>query len=76
MYTFLTNWSHKNAYLCALFTLLLDHFYTPYCKFHRSYKEKCPLWAKTQVQYVNPGTFLLLCFYYVASWMYCGGSEF
>ncbi len=50
----------------------------------RSFKEKCPLsGAKTRVQYVNPGTFLLhwyryvlLCFYYVASGTYCGGSEF
>ncbi len=39
--------------------------------------------AKTQVQYVNPGTYLLfwcrhvlLCFYYVASGTYCGSSEF
>ncbi len=39
------------------------------------FQEKCPLsGAKTQVKYVNPGTFLLcryryilLCFYYVAA---------
>ncbi len=47
--------------------------YVPYRMFRR--KEKCPLsGAKTQIQYVNPGTFLLpryryilLCFYYVAT---------
>ncbi len=66
------------TYLCALF--VQHRFYVPYCSFHHSFKEKCPLsGAKTQVQYVNPGTFLLrwyryvlLCFYYVASGTYCG----
>ncbi len=54
------------------------------CTFHRSFREKCPLCgAKTQVKYMNPGTFLLriyryilLCLYYVATETYCGGSEF
>ncbi len=58
---FLTR-SHKNSYLCALFskTFLARCFYVPYCTFRRSFKEKRPLsGAKTQVQYVNPGTFLL-----------------
>ncbi len=52
---------------------LCDTVYVPYCTFHRSFKEKCPLsGAKTQIKYLNPGTFLLcryryilLCFYYV-----------
>ncbi len=58
-------------------------FYVPYCTFRRSFKEKCPLsGAKTQVKYMNPGTFvlsryryILLCFYYVATETYCSGSE-
>ncbi len=62
----------------------MRRFYVPYCTFRRSFKEKCRLsGAKTRVQDVNPGTFLLwwyryvlLCFYYVASGTYCGGSEF
>ncbi len=60
----------------------IANFYVPYSTFHRSFKEKCPLsGAKTQVQYVNPGTFLLcsyrhVYFYYIASGMYVGGSEF
>ncbi len=74
--------SHKNIYLCALF--VRHRFYVPYCTFRHSIKDKCPLsGAKTQVQGVHPGTFLLcwyrhvfLCFYYVASGTYCGGSEF
>ncbi len=73
-----TTWSHKNTYLCAtLFNVL-------YCTFCRTFKDKCLLsGAKTQVKYVNPGTFLLcryryilLCFYYVATETYCSGSEF
>ncbi len=77
-----STWSHKNTYLCAL--SLWTPFYVSYCTFHRSFKEKCP-WsgAKAQVKYVNPGTFLLrryryilMCFYYVATETYCGGSEF
>ncbi len=63
---------------------LASRFYKSYSTFRRSFKEKCPLnGAKTRVQHVNPGTFLLhwyryvlLCFYYVASGTYCGGSEF
>ncbi len=59
-------------------------FYVPYCTFRHSFKEKCQLsGAITQVKYVNPDTFLLhryryifLCFYYVATGAYCGGSEF
>ncbi len=62
---FLPSWSHKNTYLCA------TQFYVPYCTFCHSFKEKCPLrGAKTQVKYVNPGTF-----YYVATGMYCGVSN-
>ncbi len=72
----------KNTYLCAL--SVRHRFYVPYCTFRCSFKEKCPLnGAKTQVKYVNPGTFLLhryrytlLCFYYVATGTYSGGSEF
>ncbi len=56
----------------------------PYCTFRRTFKEKCPMsGTKTQVQYMNTGKFVLcsyrdvfLCFYYVASGTYCGGSEF
>ncbi len=52
--------------------------------FRRSFKEKCPLsGAKTQVEYMKRGTFLLrryryilLCFYYVATGTYNGVSEF
>ncbi len=48
--------------------------------FRRSFKEKCPLsGAKTQVRYLNPGTFLLrrpLCFYYIATGTYIDGSKF
>ncbi len=73
--------SQKYVPLC---TFCVTQFYIPYCTFRRSFKEKCPLsGAKTQVIYVNPGTFLicryrymLLCFYYVATETYCGGSEF
>ncbi len=73
--------SHKNTYLCAL--SVRHRFYVPYCTFRRTFKEKCPLsGAKTQVKYVNPGTFLLcryryilLCIYYVATETYCSGSE-
>ncbi len=40
--------------------------------FRRSFKEKCPRsGAKTQVQYMNTGTFLLLCFYYVDIGTHC-----
>ncbi len=78
MFVFSSTWSHKNTYLCA------TPFYVSYCTFHRSFKEKCPLsGAKTQVKYVNPSTFvlrryryILLCFHYVATGMYCSGSEF
>ncbi len=70
---------YKNLYLCALFS---ESFYVLYCTFRRSLKEKCPLsGTKTQVQYVNPGTFLLcryghvLLFYYIASGTFCGDSE-
>ncbi len=74
-------WSHKNSYPCALFS---KTFYMSYCTFRRSFEEKFPLsGAKTQVQYVNSGTFLLrsyrhvlLCFYNVALGTYCDGSEF
>ncbi len=46
---------------------LCDTVYVPYCTFHRSFKEKCSLsGAKTQVKYVNPGTF-----YYVGIGTYC-----
>ncbi len=73
--------SWKYAPLC---TFCATPFYVPYSTFHRSFKEKCPLsGTKTQVKYVNPGTFLLrwyryilLCFYYVATDTYCTGSEF
>ncbi len=42
----------------------------PYYMFRRSFKEKCALSdAKTEVQYVNPGTFLLC-------WCRYGSSEF
>ncbi len=72
--------SQKYVPLC---TFCVTQFYIPYCTFRRSFKEKCPLsGAKTQVIYVNPGTFLicryryiLLCFYYIATEKYCGGSE-
>lgn len=41
--------------------------YVPYSTFCRSFKEKCPLsGAKTQVKYVNPGTF-----YYLDIGTYC-----
>ncbi len=67
-----------------LSTFCATPFYVPYCSFRRSFKERCPLiGAKTQVKYVNPGTFLshryryiFLCFYYVATGTYCGSSEF
>ncbi len=69
---------------CTSVHFLCDKFYVPYCPFRRSFKEKCPLSGdKTQVKYVNPGTFLLhryrnilLCFYYDDTETYCGGSEF
>lgn len=52
--------------------------------FCRIFKDKCPLsGAKTMVQFMNPDTFLLrwnryalLCFYYIASGVYYGCSEF
>ncbi len=52
--------------------------------FRHSFKEKCSLsGTKTQVKYMNPGTFLLrryryilLCFYYIKKGTYCSGSEF
>ncbi len=48
-------WSHKDSYLCAVFSETV-----PYCTFRHSFKEKCPpSGAKTQVQYMNPGTFFL-----------------
>ncbi len=51
-----------------------------YCTFHLSFKDKFPLsGAKTRVQYLKPACFyryILLCFYYIASGTYCGGSEF
>ncbi len=71
---------HKRSFV----HFLANRFYTSYCTFRRSFKDKCPLNGdKTRVQYVNPGTFLLrlyryvlLCFYYVASGTYCGRKEF
>ncbi len=68
----------KNTYICV------TPFCVPYRTFRRSFKEKCSLSdAKTQVKYVNTGTFLLrrnryilLCFYYVAIETYCDGSVF
>ncbi len=76
-----TTWSHKNTYHCAL--SVRQPFYVPYCTFCRSFKEKCPLsGTKTQVKYMNPGTFLLcryryilLCFYYISTGTYSGGSK-
>ncbi len=75
-------WSHKNTYLCAL--SVRHRFYVPDCTFRCSFKEKCPLSdAKTQVKYVNPDTFflrrfryILLCFYYIVTETYYGGSKF
>ncbi len=70
-------WSHKNTYLCA------TPFYAPYCTFRQFQREMSSSGAKTQVKYVNPVTvllrryrYILLCFYYVATGTYCGGSEF
>ncbi len=45
---------------------LCDTVYVPYCTFHRSFKEKCPLsGAKTHVKYMNPGMFLLRRYSYI-----------
>ncbi len=49
------------------YTFCATPVYVPYCTFRRSFKEKCPLsGTKTQVKYVNPGTF-----YYVDIGTYC-----
>ncbi len=70
---FYATWSHKNTCFCAL--SVRDRF-TYLTARTACFKEK-------EVKYVNPGTFLLrryryilLCFYYVATETYCGGSEF
>ncbi len=45
---------------------LCDTFYVSYSTFQRSFKEKYPLSGpKTQVQYVNPGMFLLRRYRYI-----------
>ncbi len=67
-----------------LYTFCATPFYVPYCALCRIFKDKCPLsGTKTQVKYVNTGTFLLrryryilLWFYYVATETYRGSSEF
>ncbi len=66
-------WSHGiNVPGCPFWW---DRFYVSNCMFHRTFKEKWPLsGAKTRVQYINPGTFVFLCFYYIASGTYCGSS--
>ncbi len=47
--------SQKYVPLCTLFA---TSSYVPYSRFCRSFKDKCPpSGAKTQVKYVNPGTF-------------------
>ncbi len=48
----------------------LTPFYVPYRTFRRSFKEKCPQsGAKTQVKYVNRGTFLLSRYRYILLWL-------
>ncbi len=73
---------YSGRYFRRFYRPVVHLFYSLW--FRRSFKEKCPLsGTKTQVKYVNPGTillhryrYILLCFYYVATEMYCGGSEF
>ncbi len=73
-------WSHKIStsvhFLCDIVLRTLLHVLP-------QFKEKCPLsGAKTQVKYVKPWhifirryRYILLCFYYAATEMYCGGAE-
>ncbi len=64
--TFQTKNRTNPKLLNLLCTFCTTPFYILYCTFRRSFKEKCPLSvAKTQVKYVNPGTFLLCRYRYI-----------
>ncbi len=69
----------------VLLAMFLQHIYcVPYCTFCDSFKVKCSVsGAKTSIHYMTEAMLLLswnrhllLYFYYVASGMCCGGSEF
>ncbi len=72
--TFQTKNRTNPKLLNLLCTFCTTPFYVPYCTFRQSFKEKCPLSVvKTQVKYVNPGTFLLcryryILLYFVQNW--------
>ncbi len=72
-------WSHKNTYICAISVRHPFMYLT--ARFTAVSKRNVHWVALKQVKYMNPGTFLLrryryilLCFYYVATEMYWGGS--